>query len=71
MSYILHFDRIGRGHTNIDNEVSELTEKQINPKIQKYLMSRDWEWHIDLDSGKGFLWVGAGSVGFTVKEVNK
>lgn len=69
MSFLLHFDSLGRGHKNIDIKVKELTEKEINPKISKYLMSRDWEYVIDLDKGIGFLWLGAGSVDFTVKRI--
>lgn len=69
MSFLLHFDRLGRNGRNIDIKVRNLSEKEINPKIQKHLMSRDWEYEINLDKGCGYLWVGSGSLDFTVKEV--
>lgn len=69
MSFILHFNRLGRDHKNIDITVKELSEKEINPKIKQFLRSRDWEYFIDVDKGTGFLWLGAGSVGFTVREI--
>ena len=70
MSFLLHFDSLGRSHKNVDIKVKELTEKEINPQIQKYLMSRDWEYFIDLNRGTGFLWFGAGSVDFTVRRIS-
>ena len=68
MSYKLHFEKLGRGDGAKEIIVDDFNEFEMN-KCQRYLMSRDWEWMVDIDNMKGVLYVGFCSFPFTIEKI--
>lgn len=69
MGYNLHFDKLGRNGHNVDIFVESFTKSEMF-KIQKYLMSRDWEWWADEETKQGAIEVGWECFPFTITKVD-
>lgn len=67
----LKFEKLGRRARNVEIIVNSLTESELNPKIQRYLISRDWNWEADLSTMRGRVMITFYDFPFTIEQMEE